>query len=46
MKEKNAFLSPDGKISPGQVSRSEQVNIRLGLNTRDGGGGVGFIWIF
>ena len=40
-----ALIDPDGKISPGQVFRSEQVGRRLVLNTREGSGGVRSIWM-
>ena len=39
-----SFL-PFGKISPDQVSCTEQVDRRLGLNTREGGGGVRSSWM-
>ena len=41
----NYFLPPAGKIIPGQVSQSEQVDQRVGLNTREGCGGVRASWM-
>ena len=39
------FLYSAGKIIPGKVSRSEQVDQRVGFNTQDGGGGVKSSWM-
>ena len=41
----DAFFSPARRISPGQVSGSDKVDQRVGLNTREGGGGVRSGWM-